>query len=175
MDFIHPRQSCLWLLLAWLAVCSRSCKAKTENLPLTAYEQLEANGLPPNLLPNTIKSYTLQDDGYFELQLDGECYAEIIDGTVPLYYAPTLTGYLSDKKLVSLKGISVKPTYYTFLWLRVMTIYVTLSPDNVHIGVGFGLSEAIPLSEFSEDSPICIPNKVSRWSKSRSHGTAFWR
>ena len=134
-----------------------------------------AHGLPPNLLPNTVQSYTLYDDGYFELRLDGECYAEIIDGTVPLYYAPTLTGYLSDKKLGSLKGISVKPTIYTFIWLRVMTIYVTLSPDNLHIGVGLGLSEAIPLSEFSGDSPTCIPNKVSWWSKSRYRGTAFWR
>ena len=175
MFLVWSRRGYLCLLLSWLVVCSHTCKAEAENLRLTAYEQLEAYGLPPNLLPNTVQSYTLSDDGYFELRLDGECYAEIMDGSVPLYYAPILTGYLSDKTLSSLKGISVKPTIYSFIWLRVMTIYVTLAPDSLHIGVGLGISEAISLADFTSDNPICLSNKASWWSKARSRGTVFWR
>ena len=175
VSLYHRRNWWSTFILIFLSFYSLTfCEAKAGNSDLTAYEQLEAFGLPPNLLPKTVISYHLYENGFFELQLEGECYAEIMNGEVPLYYAPVLTGYLTERKLSSLKGISVKPSIYTFLWLRVMTIYVTLAPDNLHIGVGLGLSEAISLADFTEDNPACIP-KASRWTTPRFRGSVFWR
>ena len=45
----------------------------------TVPEDLEKNGLPVGLLPGSVKSYTLNEDGTFVVYLEKPCYAKIDD------------------------------------------------------------------------------------------------
>uniref|UniRef100_A0A3Q7EW74 Uncharacterized protein n=1 Tax=Solanum lycopersicum TaxID=4081 RepID=A0A3Q7EW74_SOLLC len=62
------------------------------NLPnTTVYEILTKFNLPPGLLPSSVKSYSLSDDGTFEVLLDKPCYVEF---EYLVYYDEKVTGNL---------------------------------------------------------------------------------
>eukprot|EP00271_Cylindrocystis_brebissonii_P013374 TRINITY_DN33148_c0_g1_i1.p1 TRINITY_DN33148_c0_g1~~TRINITY_DN33148_c0_g1_i1.p1 ORF type:complete len:209 (-),score=16.90 TRINITY_DN33148_c0_g1_i1:296-922(-) len=146
-SFIVACSAFVLLLLFPLSSCKRS----------SAYEQLISYGLPPNLLPDTVVDYTLDDAGYFEVYLTGDCYSSVKNGEIPVFYSQKITGSLSYARLSSLKGVYVRPPKYGFFWLRVVTIYVDGEEGAqwIHVGVGLGIQEAVSMEDFASTMPVC--------------------
>lgn len=81
------------------------------NVP-TAYQILEANGLPAGLLPAGVKGYVFNTtSGEFSAYL-GHC-CSLFGGFYSLRIEPTIKGYISNGMLTCLEGISVKFLFFT--------------------------------------------------------------
>ncbi|KAK1390740.1 putative Transmembrane protein [Heracleum sosnowskyi] len=110
--------------------------------PPTVYELLPKFGLPSGLLPNNVKSYSLSEDGSFEVELDKTCY---IDFDYKVYYDKKITGTLKYGSISNLDGIQVKRF---FLWLGVDEISVDLPPsDNIYFQVGL-INKKLDVDQF---------------------------
>ncbi|KAK1259185.1 hypothetical protein QJS04_geneDACA020024 [Acorus gramineus] len=122
----------LLLLLITAATADSSIASPPEEPPETVYDILKKFGLPPGLLPNTVKSYTLSTDGDFTVDLEGPCYVQF---EYLVWYDRRITGNLKYGGIHQLKGIEVKRF---FLWLNVDEITVDLPPpsDNIYFQVG---------------------------------------
>lgn len=100
--------------------------------PPTVYELLPKFGLPQGLLPDSVVSYTLHDDGRFVVVLPKPCYIQF---DYLVYYDKTITGKLSYGSITNLKGIQVKRF---LLWFDVDEIKVDLLPSgSIYFQVGF--------------------------------------
>lgn len=113
----------------------------------SAYDVLESYGFPSGLLPETVASYELDDDGKFTLYLDGSCTVDI-PNAYPVKYASTIKGNIASGSLTNLSGISVK---VFFIWWDITAIYV--SGENLVFKVG-PASATYPILNFSEN-PVC--------------------
>lgn len=95
------------------------------------YEILPKFGLPSGLLPDSVTSYTLAEDGRFEVTLEKPCYIEF---DYEVYYDKKISGVLNIGSITELKGIRVKRF---FMWLDVNEIRVDLPPSNsIYFKVG---------------------------------------
>ncbi|KAF9688619.1 hypothetical protein SADUNF_Sadunf01G0007100 [Salix dunnii] len=104
----------------------------SQDPPLTVFEILQKYGLPGGLLPNTVKSYSLSDDGSFTVYLEKECHVEF---DYLVNYEKIITGKLGYGSITNLKGIQVQKF---FLWLDVDEIKVDLPPsDSIYFQVGW--------------------------------------
>lgn len=111
-------------------------------------EILEENGLPKGLLPGTVKSYSLSDDGKFEVTLSAACQTKISSEEVS--YKKSITGKLSYGKITSLSGIQAKE----FFWISITSIEVDKSnPDILWFEVGF-LAKSLSVDLF-QVPPTC--------------------
>jgi hypothetical protein len=120
----------------------------------TVPEDLEKNGLPVGLLPGSVKSYTLNEDGTFVVYLEEPCYAKIDDQLV--YYAANISGVLKFGKINSLDGIETKQL---FVWLPVTGIYVD-DPASPYIYFQVGvLTKRLAVAIF-ESAPKCTSHAV---------------
>ncbi|PON42963.1 hypothetical protein TorRG33x02_334720 [Trema orientale] len=81
-------------------------------LPIDVHDLLPQYGFPRGLLPNNVKSYTLSDDGDFEVELESPCYVELYD----VYYDQMIKGHLTFGSISHLSGVLVKTL---FLWFPV--------------------------------------------------------
>ncbi|OMO80978.1 hypothetical protein CCACVL1_12681 [Corchorus capsularis] len=98
----------------------------------TVWEILPKFGLPSGLLPSTVTSYILQDDGRFIVNLEGTCYVQF---DYLVYYEKTITGKLGYGSITDLKGIQVQRFLF---WFDVDEITVDLPPsNNIYFQVGF--------------------------------------
>ncbi|PON65193.1 LOW QUALITY PROTEIN: hypothetical protein PanWU01x14_118990 [Parasponia andersonii] len=79
--------------------------------PIDVHDLLQWYGFPRGLLPNNVKSYTLSDDGDFEIELESPCYVELYD----VYYQ-MIKGHLTFCSISHLSGVLVKTL---FLWFPV--------------------------------------------------------
>ncbi|XP_076912872.1 uncharacterized protein At5g01610-like [Bidens hawaiensis] len=114
---------------------------------LTAYEALESYGFPAGLLPVGVTGYTLDEEsGKFEVYLPDTC-SYTVQG-YNLKYKSTISGVISQDKISSLKGISVK---VLFFWLDI--VEVSRDGDELYLSVGI-LSAGFDISGFVE-SPQC--------------------
>lgn len=122
------------------------------NLPnTTVYEILTKFNLPPGLLPSSVKSYSLSDDGTFEVLLDKPCYVEF---EYLVYYDEKVTGKLSLGSITDLEGIQVKRF---LLWLNVNEIRVDLpSSGSIYFQVGF-INKKLDINQF-ESPRSCRDN-----------------
>ncbi|KAJ6934750.1 hypothetical protein NC651_009675 [Populus alba x Populus x berolinensis] len=108
----------------------------------TVFEILPKFGLPSGLLPKTVKSYSLSDDGSFTVYLEKECYVEF---DYLVYYEKKITGKLSYGSISDLKGIQVQRF---FLWLGVDNIRVDLPPsDSIYFQVGW-INKKLDVDQF---------------------------
>ncbi|KAL3571345.1 hypothetical protein D5086_025249 [Populus alba] len=108
----------------------------------TVFEILPKFGLPSGLLPKTVKSYSLADDGSFTVYLEKECYVEF---DYLVYYEKKITGKLSYGSISNLKGIQVQRF---FLWLGVDNIRVDLPPsDSIYFQVGW-INKKLDVDQF---------------------------
>ncbi|XP_015063191.1 uncharacterized protein LOC107008598 isoform X2 [Solanum pennellii] len=108
----------------------------------TVYEILTKFNLPPGLLPSSVKSYSLSDDGTFEVLLDKPCYVEF---EYLVYYDEKVTGKLSLGSITDLEGIQVKRF---LLWLNVNEIRVDLpSSGSIYFQVGF-INKKLDINQF---------------------------
>lgn len=114
----------------------------------TAYEILNSFNFPIGLLPKGVKSFDLdQSTGRFHSYLDATCSFSL-EGSYQLRYKSTISGYISNNRLTSLSGISVK---VLFLWLNI--VEVVRNGDNIEFSVGIA-SASFPIDNFYE-SPQC--------------------
>ncbi|PNT52025.1 hypothetical protein POPTR_001G008400v4 [Populus trichocarpa] len=119
-------------LLSLILFFSLSKTTLSQDPPRSVFEILPKFGLPSGLLPNTVKSYSLSDDGNFTVYLEKECYVEF---DYLVYYEKKITGKLGYGSITDLKGIQVQKF---FLWLDVDEIKVDLPPsDSIYFQVGW--------------------------------------
>ncbi|GLJ10816.1 hypothetical protein SUGI_0135680 [Cryptomeria japonica] len=126
--------------------CVLYCSAQGDS-NLTAYTVLEQYGFPPGLLPTNVKSYSLNEDGSFEIYFEGSCSFSLESG-YSLKYRDRITGHISTGSLKDLKGVSVK---VMFFWLTIDGI--VREGDNLEFSVGVA-SASFPVDNFIE-SPQC--------------------
>ncbi|KAK7344422.1 hypothetical protein VNO77_13995 [Canavalia gladiata] len=114
----------------------------------SAYEVLEGFHFPEGLLPKGVVSYELDESsGKFRIDLNRSCSFSL-EGSYQLSYQPSITGYISDRRLTELRGISVK---VLFFWLNILEV-VRLE-DDLDFSVGVA-SASFPLDNFFV-SPQC--------------------
>ncbi|KAM1039377.1 hypothetical protein TB2_028317 [Malus domestica] len=123
------------------------------------HDLLPQYGLPKGLLPNNVKSYTLTEDGSFEIFLESPCYVHF-DQLV--YYNKHIKGKLSYGEVSDVSGIQAKKL---FIWVSVTGIHRDKGSDSVEFYVG-ALSEKLPAKQF-EDIPDC-KNKACHGIRSGS-------
>lgn len=131
----NPRIQLSILLL--LLLLSPSLSSKKD-----VYEILTKYSLPQGLLPSSVKSYSLSDDGTFEVVLEKPCYVEF---DYLVYYAEKVSGKLSIGSITDLAGIQVKRF---FVWLNVNEIRVDLpKSDSIYFQVGF-INKKLDIKQF---------------------------
>ncbi|PRQ35601.1 hypothetical protein RchiOBHm_Chr5g0081761 [Rosa chinensis] len=111
------------------------------------HDLLPKYGLPRGLLPDNVRSYTLSDDGTFEIHLENPCYVHF-DQLV--YYNKNIKGKLSFGSVSDVSGIQAKKL---FIWVSVTGMHMEQGSDSVEFYVG-ALSEKLPAKQF-EDIPVC--------------------
>ncbi|KAL6195050.1 hypothetical protein ACLB2K_030672 [Fragaria x ananassa] len=111
------------------------------------HDLLPKYGLPRGLLPDNVRSYTLSDDGTFEIYLESPCYVHF-DQLV--YYNKDIKGKLSFGSVSDVSGIQAKKL---FIWVSVTGMHMDEGSDSVEFYVG-ALSEKLPAKQF-EEVPVC--------------------
>ncbi|KAG6529029.1 hypothetical protein ZIOFF_011221 [Zingiber officinale] len=98
----------------------------------TVYDILQEYNLPPGILPDTVKSFSIASNGYFVIDLYGECY---VDFEYAVYYAPRVSGFLSYSSISNIEGVQIR-SY--LIWYGVSYIKVDLPySDFVYIQFGW--------------------------------------
>uniref|UniRef100_A0A0C9QUH1 TSA: Wollemia nobilis Ref_Wollemi_Transcript_8711_996 transcribed RNA sequence n=1 Tax=Wollemia nobilis TaxID=56998 RepID=A0A0C9QUH1_9CONI len=136
-------------LLALVLITPTSVGADLDDSNQSISGILAKYGLPKGLLPGSVKSYSLADDGDFHVELHNPCYVQF---DYLVYYEKTVTGKLSYGKITDLSGIQAKQW---FIWVDVTGIEVDFpSSDYIYLKVGI-ISKKIEISWF-ESVPTCM-------------------
>ncbi|KAL3679751.1 hypothetical protein R1sor_022707 [Riccia sorocarpa] len=109
-------------------------------------EILKENGLPPGLLPGSVKEYTLGGNGRFKVELFKECYAKVGEDNV--YYSPTITGDVSLGQIKNLVGIQAKEGWF---WFSVTGIVANSKTITFQVGP---ISKDLSIDVF-DSPPVC--------------------
>ena len=118
---------------------------------MTAYEMLEKYGFPKGILPEGVTSYTLRDDGSFDVHLAGRGNCDFaVDGGYLLDYRRIISGKLdpSAGAIKELRGVSVK---VFFVWLSIGEVVKGENSLSFFVGP---FSASFPLANFLE-CPRC--------------------
>ncbi|KAH9730511.1 F22D16.19 protein [Citrus sinensis] len=138
--------SLLFIFLHQSAVATSSLSANSDQL--SAYDILQSYNFPAGLLPKGITQYDIdRETGQFHAYLDGTCSFSL-EGSYQLKYKSKISGYISENKLTSLTGVSVK---VLFLWLNI--VEVTRNGDDIDFSVGIA-SASFAIDNFYE-CPQC--------------------
>lgn len=114
------------------------------------HDLLISKGLPAGLLPKEVKSYTLSEDGYLEVFLDGPCLTKYENR---VFFDSVVRANLTYRSLTGVVGLSQEEL---FLWLPVKDIIV-VDPKSGLILFDIGVAhKQLSLSLF-EDPPSCKP------------------
>ncbi|KAJ7955402.1 Protein of unknown function, DUF538 [Quillaja saponaria] len=143
------------LFLAFISLTHVSLSLKNPqfnfNHPLNSvtdiHDLLAQYGLPKGLLPNNVKSYSLSDDGDFQIELERPCYVHF---DLLVYYDKKIKGKLSYGIVSHVTGIQAQKL---FLWLSVTGMKADDNSGMVEFYVG-SLSKKLPAKQF-EDIPGC--------------------
>nr|XP_019703642.1 uncharacterized protein LOC105034467 [Elaeis guineensis] len=136
-------------LLVFLLISSLSLsfgEALVSDAP-SAYEMLERFSFPKGILPEGVQSYTLNQDGSFEVFLSEDCEFKV-DGGYLLKYQKKITGKVESGSLTSLRGVNVK---VVLMWFGINGVVRSGGDLNFYVGP---LSASFPLSNF-EECPKC--------------------
>ncbi|CAL9135696.1 unnamed protein product [Musa textilis] len=112
-----------------------------------AHDALQDFGLPKGLLPESVSSFSLAENGEFVVELRAQCYVKFTD---LVYYEKTIRGKISHGVISDLSGIQVKKL---FAWLPITAIVAHPAGRSIEFRVGF-LSEMLPETLF-ESVPHC--------------------
>lgn len=120
-------------LLSYLLLISLSAAEDLSSASngTTIYDLLPQYGLPPGLLPDTVKSFSLSSNGSFYVDLNGPCY---VDFEYLVYYETKVSGVVKYGGIEDLKGVKVRRF---LIWLDVDAIKVDLPPSQYiyfHVG-----------------------------------------
>ncbi|XP_044471610.1 uncharacterized protein At5g01610-like [Mangifera indica] len=114
----------------------------------TAYDMLQKYDFPVGILPKGVLDYDLeQSSGKFSAFLNGSCSFSL-EGSYQLKYKPTIKGYISNGKISSLEGVSVK---LLFMWVDI--VEVSRHGDSLDFSVGIA-GAGFPIDNF-EECPQC--------------------
>lgn len=130
--------------LALLTICVCVCVSVSADppTPQSAYDILSKYALPRGLLPDSVVSYALGEDGAFEVQLAKPCYVQF---DYLVYYEKYISGKLNVGSITKLKGIQVKRFLF---WFDVDEIKVDLPPTNsIYFTVGI-INKQLDISQF---------------------------
>ncbi|XP_043691765.1 uncharacterized protein LOC122642380 [Telopea speciosissima] len=116
-------------------------------VPNDVYDLLPQYGLPKGLIPDAVKSFSMSDEGDFEVELERTCYVQFDE---LVYYDKKITGKLSYGAVSDVSGIQAKKL---FVWVPVTGIKAVPNSDLIEFYVGF-LSEQFPAKQF-ETIPAC--------------------
>jgi len=135
-------------VLGILLMVSDCIEADTVTADQPISEMLAKFGLPIGLMPDSVKSYSLADDGKFKVELAKPCYVQF---DYLVYYDKTITGKVSYGKITDLSGIQAKQF---FIWVDVTGMEMDLpASDYIYFKVGI-ISKKIEISWF-ETVPTC--------------------
>ncbi|KAL3519028.1 hypothetical protein ACH5RR_021617 [Cinchona calisaya] len=144
MGLVKKSQVCNLLPLTLLILSSSVLIFSASGDPSapTVYEILPEYGLPSGLLPDSVTSYNLSEDGSFEVHLKKTCYVQF---DYLVYYEMKITGKLSIGSITKLKGIQVQRFLF---WFNVDEIRVDLPPsDNIYFTVGI-INKKLDVDQF---------------------------
>ncbi|XP_042386748.1 uncharacterized protein LOC121978473 [Zingiber officinale] len=135
-SFPIAMSSSLLLLLSLFFPSSLSAGVTSQSSALpsnssTVYDIHQEYNLPPGILPDTIKSFSIASNGYFVIDLYGECY---VDFEYVVYYAPRVSGFLGYGSVSNLEGVQIR-SY--LIWYGVSYIKVDL-PYSDFVYIQFG-------------------------------------
>ncbi|BAS85856.1 Os03g0692700 [Oryza sativa Japonica Group] len=146
---MSPLTTILLLAAAVGATCATSATASAAPLHGIANDLLPEYGLPRGLIPETIASYTFDNDtGDFEIRLTSTCY--IWFGSHLAYFEDAIRGRIAYGTITGLSGIQAQKF---FVWVSITTIVAHPDQGTVEFRAGF-ISEALPESDFAE-VPVC--------------------
>ncbi|XP_010032896.2 uncharacterized protein LOC104422305 [Eucalyptus grandis] len=124
------------------------------------HDLLPQYGFPRGILPDNVASYSLSDDGAFEIRLRAPCYVQF-DQLV--YYDRKISGKLSYGSVSGVSGIQAKKL---FVWLPVTSIKSDSGSGMIEFYVG-ALSEKLPADQF-QAIPACKSNACGEIPKAAS-------
>lgn len=127
------------------------------------HDLLPKYGFPRGLIPDIVKSYTLSDDGHFQIFLVHPCYVQF-DQLV--YYDKVVKGKLKYGSVTDVSGIQAKKL---FLWVTVTGIDADFESDMLEFHVGV-LSEKLPAKQFQK-IPSC---KNKACDEKSNHPESIW-
>jgi hypothetical protein len=138
-------RGCYYLLCAVVVtLCVLTSVVAKQSVP----QILEKNGLPKGLLPATVSSYTLAENGKFQVNLRSTCTTKW--GPEEVYYKKKITGELSYKTINKLDGIQV----HEWFWFSVTDIEVDkIVPNIIKFKIGY-VSKSFNTDVFDEP-PVC--------------------
>ncbi|KAJ6999646.1 hypothetical protein D5086_007919 [Populus alba] len=136
----------------------------------TLQNLLQIHGLPGGLFPNNVKSYSLDQDGRLEVQLDGLCMTKYETRVV---FDSVVRANLSYGGLMGLEGLIQEEL---FLWLPVKGFEVN-DPSSGLISVDIGLAHKQLSRSLFEVPPVCKPQGAADLLKNfgRKIGVQFQR
>ncbi|CAN6439316.1 unnamed protein product [Victoria cruziana] len=124
----------------------------------SVHDLLPEYGLPKGLLPDAVKSYSLEEDGSFEIELEKPCYVHF---ERLAYYEKKITGKISYGTISNISGIQAKKF---FIWVSVTGMRVD-PPDYIEFEVG-PLSEKLSITQFQE-IPTCKSSACNHMHKEK--------
>ncbi|XP_021652957.2 uncharacterized protein LOC110644479 isoform X2 [Hevea brasiliensis] len=125
------------------------------SLTSSIHDLLISKGLPAGLLPKEVKSYTLSENGYLEVFLDGPCLTKFENRVL---FDRVVRANLTYRSLTGVVGLSQEEL---FLWLPVKDIIVD-DPRSGLILFDIGVAhKQLSLSLF-EVPPDCKPQGNER-------------
>ncbi|CAM6101197.1 unnamed protein product [Calypogeia fissa] len=120
----------------------------TRGASQTVTQILLQNGLPQGLLPATVTSYSLAENGKFQVHLRSACTTQIGGHTVN--YKTTITGELSYGLIDNLGGIQVRKVF----WFSVNSMEIDpKDPNTIWLKVGY-ISAALS-TDYFQVPPVC--------------------
>ncbi|KAF5454111.1 hypothetical protein F2P56_023799 [Juglans regia] len=141
---LSPTILCLLLFIS-PSLASETNPTTTKS---SAYEVLEDYNFPIGILPKGVRGYNLDPStGEFSAYLGGSCSFSL-EGSYQLKYKSTIRGYISQGKLSSLEGVSVK---LFFFWVDI--VEVQRKGDSLGFSVGIAGAD-FPIDNF-EECPQC--------------------
>lgn len=150
-SFLIHRFICSPKFLIPFLLISQSFVSETisiENDEPTAYDLLKGFNFPIGLLPKGVIDYDLDaSSGKFTVSLNGSCSFSL-EGSYQLKYKDTVKGYISNGKISSLEGVSVK---LFFMWVNIVEI--SRRGDDLEFSVGIAGAD-FPIDNF-EECPQC--------------------
>ncbi|KAK2649504.1 hypothetical protein Ddye_016993 [Dipteronia dyeriana] len=150
----------LLLFLHQSASATSSVTANSDGIK-SAYEILQKFNFPVGLLPKGIIKYDYDEStGQFHAYWKDTCSFSL-EGSYQLKYKSVISGYISDNRLTSLTGVSVK---VLFLWLNI--VEVVRHGDDIDFSVGIA-SASFPIDNFYECPQCgcgldCVTGQVSK-------------